>query len=127
MKNPKIYTKLLGSLAGFNDQRIRDIVNDRSNLNQDEEKTLRNVVQKLRVDIKNALDGAGYNLPRQKRLFAIASDPRLKKNAIFGTVGGKLTKSALTRDRYTFDRLSTEEYQIIENGLAILMLETSTY
>lgn len=127
--NPKWYIKRIGELAGMPESVLEAFSAGKTKLTEPERTRLTNVIQQARTEIKNAIgEETTYSYPRMRRLFAIASDNRLKKNVVFPNVNlsVKLTPSSLKKGM-TFERLSRSEYEEIVSGLSLLLLETNLY
>ena len=126
--NDKLYRERLGQLAGLDKTMVMEFLKGRVKLTEAERLRLTTVIQQLRNDIKNKVGDQNETMSyvRQRAIFGIATDDRLKKTPLFGEfLGRKLSKSAINRDGVTFDKLDRSQYQQIVDAFYLLLLETT--
>lgn len=127
--NDKFYRDRIGELAGLTKNQMMEFVKGRMNLTEAERLSLTKEVQLLRKAIKDALGEQTDTLTtiiRQKAIFRVAQDSRLKKVTVFGEVTGRrLNPASIKRDNSTWDKFSRDQYQAMADALYLLLLEST--
>lgn len=100
---------------------ITDFVKGKVNLSEAERIKLATEVQKLRADIRNGL-ALLPGFARNKKLLVLAKDVRLFKQPTFGREISRLLTSSKP---VAPDDLTKQQLEVIDQQLAVLLLETS--
>lgn len=119
----KLYSHKIWELSGLPAQKwmVTDFIRGKVMLTEAERLQLTTEIQKLRAEVRNGL-ALAPGFARRKRVVALGRDLRLVKSTTFGAELGKLLAPARPT---TPDEFSADQLQGIEEGLVLILLESS--
>jgi hypothetical protein len=123
LASEKFYTIRFSELAELKwaKHTVSEFTRGKMTLNDEERLKLTTEVQKFRAELRNALT-LPPSIGRKRKLLALAGDLRIVKKVVFGKALGDKVAPSRKPEPSSF---SEDEFAIIEQQLAVILLETS--